>query len=83
MFELHPGTQKLFPKFANIPIANLANNKEFLIQTQTCMSGFFFIVNSLGNDQLLSKALTQQSSHALVSYVDPAEQFDVIAYTLT
>ena len=41
------------------------------------MSGLFFIVHSLGNDEMLGKALAQQSSHGLVSYVDPADQFDV------
>jgi len=76
---LHPATQKLFPKFANVSFASLPSNNEFLIQAHTCMSGFFFIVHSLDKDEMLTKVLSnaQQFNHGLVSYVDPADQFDV------
>lgn len=76
-FELHPATQKLFPAFANVPLAELRDNVEFLTQAHTCLKGLFFIVNNLDNNELLTRALAKQTKPTyFVSYMDPIHQLD-------
>ena len=75
---MHPATQKLFPAFANVPLAELRDNVEFLTQAHTCLKGLFFIVNNLDNNELLTRALAKQTKPTyFVSYMDPIHQLDV------
>ena len=37
-FKVAPETQRLFPKFANLPLSELPKNSDFLVQAYTCVS---------------------------------------------
>ena len=37
-FKVAPETQRMFPKFANVPLSDLPNNSDFLVQAYTCVS---------------------------------------------
>ena len=77
-FETHPKLQKLFPKFANVPVSELMSNTEFLTQAHTCLKGLFFVVNNLDNDELLTRALSKMTRPTyFASYMDPIHQLDV------
>jgi len=76
-FETHPKLQKLFPKFADVPVSELMSNTEFLTQAHTCLKGLFFIVNNLDNDELLTRALSKMTRPTyFASYMDPIHQLD-------
>jgi hypothetical protein len=82
-FETHPKLQKLFPKFADIPISELMSNTEFLTQAHTCLKGLYFIVNNLDNDELLTRALSKMTRPTyFASYMDPIHQLDVKGHIL-
>ena len=63
-FKFHPETQKLFPKFANVPLADLPNLPAFKQQAFSCMVfGLNFIVNNLDNPKLLAAQLQRVENY--------------------
>ena len=47
MFAAHPETQKMFPRFANVPVSELRKNKYFQQQVYNCLFGLTVIIKSL------------------------------------
>lgn len=49
-FKLKPSAQKLFPAFADVDVANLPTNYQFLNQVYTCLSGLNAYIETLGKN---------------------------------
>jgi Globin len=52
MFAAHPETQKMFPRFANVPVAELSGNKYFQQQVYNCLFGLTVIIKHMDYTEL-------------------------------
>jgi len=64
MFEAHPETQKMFPRFAELSRDQLINNKDFLNTVYTCFAGLSFMIKGLDDTDLLTTQLKKFASTA-------------------
>lgn len=53
----HPDYQKKFSKFANVPLAELMDNGNFLAQSYTILAGLNVVIQSLSSQELLANQL--------------------------
>lgn len=49
-FKLKPDAQKLFPAFADVELADLPTNYQFLNQAYTCLSSLNIYIDNLGKN---------------------------------
>lgn len=78
MFAAHPETQKMFPRFANLPLEELVNNKDFLNQAYTCLAGLNFMIKNIDDEKQVAAALRKMASPSFyVGGPSPAEQLEV------
>ena len=61
-FELHPETQKMFPRFADVPTAQLMNNKYFLQAAYNCFFGLTVIIKNIDEMDLVDHLLVKHAS---------------------
>jgi len=76
-FKIHPETQKLFPKFANVPLKDLPNNADLRKQAYSCVVfGLNFMINNLDNPALLEAALRRVDAYGkwYVEYMSQERQ---------
>lgn len=50
LFKLKPEKQQLFPAFADVDLADLPTNNEFLNQAFTCLAGLNAYIETLGSN---------------------------------
>ena len=78
MFATHPDTQKMFPRFASVPVDELPKNQYFLQQSYNCLFGLTVIIKNMENPNVIATLLKDMASPSF--YVDgpsPGEQLDV------
>lgn len=49
-FKVKPESQSMFPAFARVPLKDLPNNKDFLLQAYTCVTSLNNYIKSLGQE---------------------------------
>lgn len=60
MLRAHPSTISLFPQFTSANVATLEDNAEFIALGNQLMMGFEFMVNNLGEPQVLRRVLAMR-----------------------
>jgi hypothetical protein len=68
MFAAHPETQKMFPRFANVPVAELGGNKYFQQAVYNCMFGLTVIIKNLDTPDIVATLLKNMATPSF--YVD-------------
>ena len=68
MFAAHPETQKMFPRFANVPVAELSGNKFFQQQVYNCLFGLTVIIKNLDTPDIVTALLKNMATPSF--YVD-------------
>ena len=77
-FELHPETQKMFPRFANVPFKDLMNNKYFLQASYNCFFGLTVIIKNMDEMDLVDHLLVKHASAGFyVAGPSARQQLDV------
>lgn len=61
-FELHPETQNMFPRFAQVPLKNLMSNKHFLQAAYNCFFGLTVIIKNMDEMDLVDHLLVKHAS---------------------
>jgi hypothetical protein len=81
-FELHPETQKMFPRFANVPFKDLMNNKYFLQAAYNCFFGLTVIIKNMDEMNLVDHLLVKHASAGFyVAGPSARQQLDVRPHT--
>merc|ERR1712136_696441 len=60
LLRAHPSTISLFPQFTSAHVATLEDNAEFIALGNQLMMGFEFMVNNLGEPQVLRRVLAMR-----------------------
>jgi hypothetical protein len=68
MFATHPETQKMFPRFANVPVSELRKNKYFQQQVYNCLFGLTVIIKHMDHTELGPALMKEFASPSF--YVD-------------
>jgi len=62
MFAAHPETQKMFPRWANVPVAELRSNKFFQQQVYNCLFGLTVIIKNIDTPDIIATLLKNMAS---------------------
>ena len=77
-FELHPETQKMFPRFADVPKDQLLSNKYFLQAAYNCFFGLTVIIKNIDEMNIVDHLLVKHASSSFyVAGPSAKEQLDV------
>ena len=64
MLKAHPDSQKLFTKFANVPLADLEDNVEFKAYGNMLTAGLDFMIDNLDDTTLMRQMLSSKKAAA-------------------
>ena len=77
-----PESQRMFPKFANVPLSELSKNIDFLDQAYTCISAFNTFVKYYNRSTSCpNKCPVLSKIHKKYSESDVQVQYELIFYT--